>query len=107
MAQARSAELITRMWYQNLNHLLSPYDADRSALTDCRKLRGFGLSWTTLILVIADQWAARPFLPAQLASERLASAEGPLRGPYEARFDGLCHPHHTNGVVVSWEVLRA
>jgi len=89
----------------NLNHLLSPYEADRSALTDCRKLRRSGFDGRRFVLVIAYDWPARPFGPARAAFERLARADGPMSEGFEAPFTGLMHPHHSHGSVVVWEVL--
>lgn len=90
---------------QNIGHLLSPYDADRSALTDCRKLRLSGFEGRKFILVIAYHWDARPFAPARAAFETLAAAEGPIGPRYEAPFSDLVHPHHASGCVAMWEVL--
>lgn len=91
---------------QNLNHILSPFDADRSLLTDCRKLRGAGWPGRIAVLVIAYHWPERPFLPVATAFECLARAEGPIGPRVSYCFDGLIHPHHASGGVHAWEVLR-
>jgi hypothetical protein len=90
---------------QNLNHLLSPYDNDRSLLTDCRKLRLSGFDGRKFVAVIAYEAEQRPFMPACTAFETLARSEGNLGARVEEKFNGLLHPVHSHGCFVMWEVL--
>jgi len=92
---------------QNLNHLLSPYEQDRSALTDCRKLRASGFIGRKFVGVIVYEWGQQPFGPACAAFEMLAHADGPLGPRIEAPFSDLVHPHHRMGHVALWEVMDA
>jgi hypothetical protein len=87
-----------------LMHILSPYPGDRSALTDCRKLRESGLPFRKAILIYGFDAPGRPLGPALDAFEHLARADGPLSDRHVAVFEGLAHPVHVSGAVVAWEL---
>ena len=89
-----------------LMHILSPYPAHRSALTDCSKLVASGLPGRKAIVIFGydyDGWAMDPAIEAfeTLASERVI-----LSGRHEAAYDHLVHPVHQRGRVFAWEVER-
>jgi len=87
-----------------LMHILSPYPAHRSALTDCEKLLAYFARASRAILIYGydhDDW---PLCIAIEAFEALAATRFGL-GPREsAAFDGLVHPVHTRGGVYAWEL---
>jgi len=87
-----------------LMHILSPYPAHRSALTDCEKLLASVLGAAKAILIYGydhDEW---PLETAIEAFEALANTKVKL-GPREfAGFDGLVHPIHTRGGVYAWRL---
>jgi hypothetical protein len=89
-----------------LMHVLSPYPAHRSALTDCAKLVNSGLTGRRAILIFGydyDGWAMDPAIEAfeTLASERVS-----LSSRYVAAYDHLVHPVHQRGRVFAWELSR-
>jgi hypothetical protein len=85
-----------------LMHILSPYPQHRSALTDCMKLSNSGFEGEKALVIIGYAYPDMPLDPAILAFEKLASENiGPR---YEASFEGLCHPVHRCGKVMSWLV---
>jgi hypothetical protein len=89
-----------------LMHLLSPYPADRSALTDCEKLAASQLAHRKAILIYgydADSW---PLEPAIGAFEALARARVTLGKRLSAEFRELVHPVHSSGTVFAWELQR-
>ena len=86
-------------------HILSPYAAHRSALTDCAKLASSGLEGPKAILMYGYEAAKWPLEPLVSAFETLATRAIGL-GPREsATFDGLIHPVHKSGAVFAWEML--
>lgn len=88
-----------------LTHILSPYPDDRSALTDCDKLRASGFAGRKAILIYGFDYDYRQMDPAIDAFEVLARSRG-VFGPREvASFEGLIHPVHQRGRVFGWELL--
>ena len=90
-----------------LMHLLSPYPAHRSALTDCEKLAASRLAHRKAILIYGYDADAWPLEPAIDAFEALARARVPLGKRVSADFHGLVHPVHSSGGVFAWELERA
>jgi hypothetical protein len=90
-----------------LMHLLSPYPAHRSALTDCEKLVASQLGARKAILIYGYDADAWPLEPAIGAFEVLARARVPLGKRLSAEFQGLVHPVHSSGSVFAWELQRA
>jgi len=86
-----------------VTHILSPYPALRSALTDCDKLAASGLQGRKAIPIYgyeADEWPVEPLLRA---SEELASH---MLGQRETEsFGNLVHPVHLRGSVHAWEII--
>jgi len=87
-----------------LMHLLSPYSAHRSALTDCMKLVKSSLGARKAILVYGYESDAWPLEPAISAFERLASSLVRMGPRVSERFTGLIHPVHSGGEVFAWEI---
>jgi hypothetical protein len=87
-----------------LMHLLSPYPAHRSAVTDCSKLLGSGLPGRKAIVIIGYDYEGWPMDPAVSAFEVLASRHVLLSAATPARFSGLVHPVHRQGRVFAWEI---
>lgn len=88
-----------------LMHILSPYPAHRSALTDCQKLATSGFDARTGIVIFGYDYDDWPMDPAIDAFERLASATTALSERSIAAFKSLIHPIHTRGRVFGWEIL--
>ena len=83
-------------------HILSPYSADRSALTDIDKLRNSGLHGPKAILIYGYDYDEFPLETVIDAFEQLADSK--LGNRVSASFAGLVHPFHTRGVVHGWLV---
>jgi hypothetical protein len=90
-----------------LMHLLSPYPAHRSALTDCEKLAESRLGRRKAILIFGYDADAWPLEPAISAFETLARARTSLGKRLSAEFRGLVHPVHSSGRVFAWELQPA
>jgi hypothetical protein len=88
-----------------LMHMLSPYPEDRSALTDCDKLRASGFHGRRAVIIYGYDYEARQMDLTIDAFEVLARSRGPLGGREVATFDGLIHPVHRRGRVFGWELL--
>jgi hypothetical protein len=87
-----------------LMHILSPYPAHRSALTDCDKLVQSGLRGRKAIIIYGFDHTDWPLDPAVEAFEELASSRVSLGVRQEAGFFGLIHPVHSAGRVFGWEI---
>jgi hypothetical protein len=87
-----------------LMHILSPYPAHRSALTDCEKLRVSGIGERKAVMIYGYDYDAWPMDPVIEAFELLARSRADLGERHEAVFDGLVHPVHQRGRVFAWEL---
>jgi hypothetical protein len=85
-------------------HILSPYPAHRSALTDCTKLLASQLETRKAVLIYGYDYPDWPMDPAIEAFQVLASRQAKLTDPLVASFDGLIHPVHRRGRVFGWQV---
>jgi hypothetical protein len=83
-----------------LMHILSPYAAHRSALTDCQKLVLSGFEGRKAILIFGYEYDDFPMEPALWAFETLAKAKVRLSQRYEAQMQNLVHPVHQRGRVI-------
>ena len=90
-----------------LMHLLSPYPAHRSALTDCEKLTKSNMGKHKAILIYGYEAADWPLHPAIEAFEILAKNRVRLGDCHSARFEGLVHPVHSSGEVFAWELMES
>jgi hypothetical protein len=88
----------------SLKDLLSPYPADRSALTDAVKLARPAFGCRKAVLIYGFEYVDRPLEPAIHAFERLASELVELGAPVQAPLEDLVHPVHATGAVFGWEV---
>jgi hypothetical protein len=88
-----------------LMHILSPYPAHRSALTDCEKLRASGLRGRKAIVIYAYEYPEWPAEPAIAAFEVLAERGRHLSERHQAMVTGLIHPVHREARVYGWELL--
>jgi hypothetical protein len=88
-------------------HILSPYPAHRSALTDCEKLLSSGLAGRKAILIYGYDYPQWPMDPAIEAFEALAKRAVGLSARHHASFSGLVHPVHQAGRVFGWELEAA
>jgi hypothetical protein len=85
-------------------HILSPYPAHHSALTDCGKLAASGLPGRKAIVIFGydyDGWAMDPAIEA---FETLAAGQVLLGARHVAAYDHLVHPVHQRGRVFAWEL---
>jgi hypothetical protein len=87
-----------------LKDLLSPYDADRSALADSVKLARSDIVAGKAVLIYGFDASDRPLEPAIEAFEILARARVQLGGRTQATLGPLVHPVHVSGTVFAWEV---
>lgn len=85
-------------------HILSPYPAHRSALTDCTKLIASQLGTHKAILIYGYDYAGWPMDPAIEAFQMLASQQVLLTDSAIASFDRLIHPVHRRGRVFGWQI---
>jgi hypothetical protein len=85
-------------------HILSPYPAHRSALTDCVKLATSHLDGRKAILIYGYESGAWPLAPLVEAFEALARLNVEVGRRHTASFEGLIHPVHSAGSVYAWEI---
>jgi hypothetical protein len=89
---------------ETISHILSPYESDRSALTDCEKLAKGGFPRRTAILIYGFDFSDRPLDAIIEAFETLARARCILGRQAVAEFVGLIHPVHQCGRVFGWPI---
>jgi hypothetical protein len=87
-----------------LMHILSPYPADRSALTDCVKLLESGLPGRKAVIIYGFDYPNLPMDPAVEAFETLAGRWVGLGSRYVSHYSDLVHPVHVAGRVFGWEI---
>jgi hypothetical protein len=90
-----------------LKDLLSPYESDRSALTDTIKLLRSGFPSRKAILIYGFEFEDRPLEPAITAFEVLARQRVRLSARHRAAMGRLVHPVHSVGEVFGWEIAEA
>lgn len=87
-----------------LMHVLSPYPAHRSALTDVTKLRSSSFACHLGILIYGFEYEDWPMEPAIEAFEALALQRASFLDRTVVGFDDLVHPIHQSGKVYAWEI---
>jgi hypothetical protein len=87
-----------------LMHVLSPYPAHRSALTDCEKLARSAFPGGKAIVIFGYDYEGWAMDPAIEAFETLASGRVTLGVRHAAGYAHLVHPVHQRGRVFAWEV---
>jgi len=88
-----------------IKDILSPFAADRSAVTDCSKLAESDVAPRKALLIYGFDDRRRPLSQMIEAFEILAGTRVRLGERHSASFSGLVHPVHAAGGVVGWEVL--
>ena len=88
----------------SLKDLLSPFDVDRSALTDCAKLAAADGPARKAIVIYGFDYPAWPMDPVIEAFEVRARVPVRLGERCEASFTDLIHPVHQRGRTFGWEV---
>jgi len=88
-----------------IKDVLSPFEADRSALSDVVKLATAAGAHRRAILIYGFDAPQRPLGVAIDAFERLAPAQAALGQRVSASFAGLVHPVFQQGGVFGWEVM--
>ncbi len=84
--------------------ILSPYDVDHSALSDCTKLASTALAPRQAILVYGFEDERRPLEGIIAAFETLAGSRVRLGPRLSSSLGTLVHPVHRSGQVFAWEV---
>lgn len=85
--------------------ILSPYEDDRSAVTDCEKLAKSDFACRKGILIYGFDDPLRPLSWLIDAFEVVANQRVVLAERKEARFSDLVHPVFSSGAVFGWELL--
>ena len=85
-------------------HILSPYPAHRSALSDCMKLASYTLGERKAIVIYGYSAPGWPLEPAIEAFEALARHEVSVGPRQSAGYQELVHPVHQAGQVFAWEI---
>lgn len=84
--------------------LLSPYESDRSALTDTVKLARSGFPCRKAILIYGFEFDDRPLELAVAGFEVLARERLNLGAQHQAAMGPLVHPVHSAGLVFAWAI---
>lgn len=87
-----------------LMHILSPYPAHRSAVTDTEKLLESSFTGEKALVIYAYEYPKWPSLPAIQAFEALASRRVSLESVASATNCGLVHPVHAGITVYGWRI---
>lgn len=87
-----------------IKDLLSPYEADRSALADALKLARSQIMARKAVLIYGFEAVDRQLEPAIAAFETLARARVRLGERHHALMGALVHPIHASGAVFAWEI---
>lgn len=87
-----------------LMHVISPYDEDRSALTDCTKLKTGGLGERHAVVILGYESDNRPLEPALKAFERLAADRCELGPRITKEALSLVHPVHNHAKLIAWKI---
>jgi hypothetical protein len=84
--------------------ILSPYEEDRSAVTDCMKLANSTFGGRRAVLIYGFEDAKRPLAWLIDAFELIARQHVRLGPRVEAPLEDLIHPVFAAGGVFAWEV---
>jgi hypothetical protein len=87
-----------------LKHILSPYSAHHSAVTDCPKLLGSGFEGRKGIVIFGYDYDKWPMDPVIEAFETLASPLVGMKMAAPSTVADLIHPVHRSGRVFGWEI---
>jgi len=89
----------------SIKDILSPYERDRSAISDCTKLITSGFAGRTALMIHGFEDVRRPLERIIDAFEVLAYARVSLGPCQVCRLEKLVHPTFSDGRVFAWEVL--
>jgi hypothetical protein len=89
----------------SIKDILSPYDQDRSAISDCVKLTQSPLGDHKAVLIYGFDDKRRPLKTMVDAFEILANSRVRLGLRIEQRFDSFIHPVFSSGIVFAWEIF--
>lgn len=88
----------------SLKDILSPFEVDRSAVTDCAKLaRTIGPERKAMVIYGFDA-PGRPLVVAINAFETLAARSVKLGPRVTSGYSDLVHPVHWQGAAFGWEI---
>jgi hypothetical protein len=87
-----------------IKKILSPYEDDRSAVTDCVKLLGSTFEGRKAVLIYGFEDPARPLSWLISAFELIAAQHVMLGLRCEAPLRSLVHPVFASGAVYAWEL---
>lgn len=88
----------------SIKDILSPFPADRSAVSDCSKIAESTIAPHRALLIYAFDDKRRPLSEMIAAFETLARTRVSLGDRYDAPIGPLVHPVHLSGAVFAWEV---
>ena len=88
----------------SIKDILSPYESDRSAVSDAMKLATTTLAPRKAIVIYGFECPRRPLATIIDAFELLASRSANLGPRCQAALGPLCHPIHQAGTVFGWEI---
>lgn len=91
----------------SIKDILSPYESDRSAVSDAVKLAGTTLAARKAVVIYGFECPRRPLIAIIEAFEVLASRRTVLGPRCYAPLGSLCHPVHQAGAVFGWEVRHS
>ena len=88
-----------------IKDILWPFAADRSAVSDCRKLAEAEIAPNPAMLIYGFDDRRKPLRDMMMtAFETLAKPGVVLGARHEAPIGPLMHPVHQTGAVAAWEV---
>ena len=87
-----------------MGHVLSPYPQDRSALTDCEKLKHSDFKSRKAVVIYGYDHDGLTLEPAIAAFETLARRRVELDQRCASAFEGLIHPVHQQGWIFGWQL---
>lgn len=88
-----------------IKDILSPFEGDRSAVTDCVKLSEKGGAVRKAMIIYGFEAPGRPLSTIARAFEILVGSHVVLGPAWSAAFSNLRHPVHSSGSVYGWEIL--
>ncbi len=88
----------------SIKDILSPYENDRSALSDCSKLVDAGFAGQTVILIYGFEDVRRPLDVIINSFEILAATKVRIKARHVSPMTDLVHPVFAAGRIFLWEV---
>lgn len=88
----------------SIKDILSPYESDRSAISDCTKLITSGFAGRAAIMIYGFEDIRRPLGLIVDAFEVLACTRVSIGARQVCRLESLVHPVFSEGRVFAWEL---